>query len=492
MEFLSEDIYGGVNNFYSGSPEAQPWYSMQGLTSPYGVYGLNRAGLLAQQNLPVTAGGLNVDVNVDGQAIRDQVNQNLLDQGVSPNGLFSSGMNNEMPPPGDDQRPSDNPGGEDSPFDIIMRTIVGQIGNPEDVSPEVVAVLNGYLDGSDASELEEIGRQIVEAGGFEEWLATQDIQYGDPGGIFEPDPTDPDTDFPAPEQVGISLEDFQSQFEGLDPSEYEDGMYTDPATGIVYVINMPPDLTEPDPEDTGDTGGGGSGGGTEGGGDNTSGGGSVDGSEGNQDSVDDEFFRVEDGQVYVRDIETGEWVLAEDRQRYEENPETGEFEPVGPWWGGYLGDSPEDGSYTDSGTRIDDGSEVNVGGDDESSGGATVTITPGTGGTSGTSGSGNSGGGTGGTGGGNQTGNTGDSGSGQNPGDGTAGSGGGTGTGTGTGGGSGSGPGNGTGSGLFKDAVNKFQGVDATVRFNDPGIPQLIGGRKPQRQSIMGLFQEYL
>jgi len=70
-EFLSQD-------FYSGLPEAQPWYTMQGLTSPYGVYGLNRAGLLAQQNLPVNASGmLNIGVGIDGQAIQNQVNQNL-------------------------------------------------------------------------------------------------------------------------------------------------------------------------------------------------------------------------------------------------------------------------------------------------------------------------------------------------------------------------------------------------------------------------------
>ena len=400
-------------------------------------------------------------------------------------GMFAGVNNNEMPPPGDDQQPSDDPGGEDSPFDIIMRTIVGQIGNPEDVSPEMIAVLNGYLDGSSSSELEEIGRQIVEAGGFEEWLATQDIQYGDPGGIFEPDPTDPDTDFPAPEQVGISLEDFQAQFEGLDPSEYEDGMYTDPETGIVYVINMPPDLTEPEPENTGDTGGGGSGGGTEGGGDNTSGGGSVEGDGGNQASSSP-WFDVRNGEVFVYDPETGEYVPADTVRT--DNPG---------WWEGYLGQNPADGQYDDNGNPLTDADEPESG-DNENTGGGNVTIIPGTSGTSGTSGGGNSGGGNqtgggaGGAGGGNQTGNTGDTGSGQNPGDGTAGSGGGSGTGTGTGSGSGSGPGDGTGGGLFKDAVNKFQGVDATVRFNDPGIPQLIGGKKPQRQSIMGLFQEYL
>lgn len=75
-EFLSEDIHG----YYSGLPEAQPWYTMQGLTSPYGVYGLNRAGLLAQQNLPVNASGmLNIGVGIDGQAIQDQVNRNLAE-----------------------------------------------------------------------------------------------------------------------------------------------------------------------------------------------------------------------------------------------------------------------------------------------------------------------------------------------------------------------------------------------------------------------------
>lgn len=362
-------------------------------------------------------------------------------------GLLTASMDDEMPPPGDDQRPRESPGGEDSPFDIIMRSIVGEIGNPEGISPEVVAVLNGFLDGSSSSELEEVGRQIVEAGGFEEWLATQDIVLGDPGGVDDTTQTSTEVIF---DENGNPVEIV------IDPT-----LITLPP-----ILGTPEDPPAPDPSG----GGGGTGGGTEGGGDNTSGGGSVEGSEGNQDSINDGFFRVEDGTVYIRDLETNEWIIF-----------TRDLD-------GLLGENPSDGYYTDTGVRIDDGSEVNVGGDDESSGGGNVTIIPGTGGTSGTSGTsgggGNqSGGGTGGTGGGNQTGN---------PGDGTAGSGGGSNTGTGTSGGSGSGPGDGTGGGLFKDAVKKFQGVDATVRFNDPGIPQLIGGQRPQRQSIMGLFQEYL
>lgn len=112
---------------------------------------------------PVNASGLLTMSDAQANAITQQ---RIADRGLG-------SLDSELPPPGNDQRPSDNPGGEDSPFDIIMRSIVGQIGNPQDVSPEMIAVLNGRLDGSSLSELEEVGRQIVEAGGFEEWLASQ-------------------------------------------------------------------------------------------------------------------------------------------------------------------------------------------------------------------------------------------------------------------------------------------------------------------------------
>lgn len=397
-------------------------------------------------------------------------------------GMFAGVNNNEMPPPGDDQRPSENIGGEDSPFDIIMRSVVGQIGNPDDISPEVVAVVNGYLDGSSSSELEEVGRQIVEAGGFEQWLATQNIQYGDPGDILEPPGTDPNTEFPAPQQVGISLEEFQAQFEGLDPSEYEDGMYTDPATGIVYVINMPPQ-DQPDPTDTGDVGGGGAGGGTEGGGDDTSAGGSVEGDGGNQASSSP-WFDVRDGEVFVYDPATGEYVPADSVRT--DNPG---------WWEGYLGQNPEDGLYDDSGNPITNTNEPESG-DNENTGGGSVTITPGTGGTSGTSGGGVSGGGnqtgggTGGTGGGVQTGGTGTTGGGQDPGSGTAGGGGGSSTGVGPGGGSGTGPGNGTGGGQTRGMFDpKFRPYMASIGYQPVAKPGLV---LPRYAPITnGLFSEY-
>ena len=361
-------------------------------------------------------------------------------------GMFAGVNNNEMPPPGDDQRPSDNPGGEDSPFDIIMRTIVGQIGNPENVSPEMIAVLNGYLDGSSSSELEEIGRQIVEAGGFEEWLATQDIVLGDPGGVDDTTQTSTEVIF---DENGNPVEIV------IDPT----------------LITLPPILGTPeDPPAPDPSGGSNSGGGTEGSGDNTIGGGSVEGDGGNQASSSP-WFDVRNGEVFVYDPATGEYVPADTVRT--DNPG---------WWEGYLGQNPADGQYDDNGNPITNTDQPESG-NNQNTGGGNVTITPGTGGTSGTSSGGNPGGNNQ-TGGGNQTGNTDDPNSGQNPGSGTSGSGGGTNTGT--------GPGDGTGGGLFKDAVNKFQGVDATVRFNDPGIPQLIGGRKPQRQSIMGLFEEYL
>ena len=374
--------------------------------------------------------------------------------------------------PGDVIGPTEDLGIEDSIFKILMETIIGEQGIPEGVSAEAIAAIRGdFGPTSLPEELQEIAIEIAEAGGFDEWLAQQ--PQGDPGDLFDPDTgLESDTDFPLPEQVGINLEDFQTQFPDLNVEDYEDGMYTDPETGTVYVINMPPDLTNPDPTDPNQAGGGGAGGGveggSEGGGENTSGGGSVEGSEGKQDSIDDGFFRVENGTVYVRDLETNEWVVS---------PRD---------WGGLLGGNPGDGYYTDTGVRIDDGSEVNVGGDDESSGGANVTIIPSTGGTSSSSGGDVSGGGdqssdgTGGTGGGSQTGDTGDTGGGQDDGSGTAGSGGGSSTGTGPGDGSGTGPGDGDGGGMLtsqkKQDPFKFM---AETGYQPVAVPGMVVSPAP-------------
>jgi hypothetical protein len=59
------------------------------------------------------------------------------------------------------------------------------------------------------------------------------------------------------EQQTISEADFNEQFPDVNPSEYtESGTWTDPETGIVYVINIPPTTVEPTEEEE-ESGGGG-------------------------------------------------------------------------------------------------------------------------------------------------------------------------------------------------------------------------------------------
>ena len=56
----------------------------------------------------------------------------------------------------------------------------------------------------------------------------------------------------APEQVLLNEDEFNEQFPDIDPSEYtESGTWTDPETGIVYVINIPPEIEEPEEEEGG-------------------------------------------------------------------------------------------------------------------------------------------------------------------------------------------------------------------------------------------------
>jgi len=121
------------------------------------------------------------------------------------------------------------------------------------------------LTEEDLNSFLETIRAIEEAGGYDEWLAQQPT--GDPGDLFEPDTGfEEDTDFSLPDQVEINLEDFQKIYSSnpdddnyLNPDEYmEGGTYTDPETGTVYVINIPPTLEpEPEPETEGGGGGGG-------------------------------------------------------------------------------------------------------------------------------------------------------------------------------------------------------------------------------------------
>ena len=170
-------------------------------------------------------------------------------------------------PPEDVIGPTPNLGDADDIFQILFDTIIGEQGIPEGVSPEVIEALRGDFGPTTIpAELQEVAIEIAEAGGFDEWLAQQPT--GDPGDLFEPDTGfEEDTDFSLPDQVEINLEDFQKIYSSnpdddnyLNPDEYmEGGTYTDPETGTVYVINIPPDLTDTE-EDAGGGGGGDAGG----------------------------------------------------------------------------------------------------------------------------------------------------------------------------------------------------------------------------------------
>jgi len=250
----------------------------------------------------------------------------------------------------------------ESIFEILMDVMAGTQGTIEGLDPETIEALQTVVEGSSAEELERIAQEIAEAGGYEEWLAQQPT--GDPGDVEPPPAPEPEPEEePEVVQVPISEADFNEQFPNVDPSEYtESGTWTDPETGLVYVINIPPPVEEPTEEEPG---GGGEEAPTEEEGEPTE-----DQPEEEEvvvdptdSTVDDEdaetgdtipsdtietgeeeeevtpspFFRVENGQVYVLDYETGEYVLA-DPAVYE----------------GYLGRNPEDGVYTDQGVRIED------------------------------------------------------------------------------------------------------------------------------------------
>ena len=74
--------------------------------------------------------------------------------------------------------PTEELGAEDSPFDIIMRSIVGQIGDPSNLDPETVRAINSAVEGYNSSQLQQVGQEIVDAGGFDQWLASQEQEEG--------------------------------------------------------------------------------------------------------------------------------------------------------------------------------------------------------------------------------------------------------------------------------------------------------------------------
>ena len=150
----------------------------------------------------------------------------------------------------------------ESIFEILSAVMAGTQGVPEGVSSEVLRAIETDYSEAAPEELLRIAQEIAEAGGWEAWAEANGIDIEGPP---EEPPTDIEQPEPEePEQVTISLEDFQEIYSSnpdddnyLDPAEYmEDGTYTDPETGIVYVINIPPELPDEE-EPTEEEGGGG-------------------------------------------------------------------------------------------------------------------------------------------------------------------------------------------------------------------------------------------
>jgi hypothetical protein len=141
---------------------------------------------------------------------------------------------------------------EESVWNMLTSIMAGTQGTIEGLDPEIINALKTSLDGVNAEELRSVAAEIVAAGGYQEWLAQQPT--GDPGDTQPQPEPEPEPEPEPPQQVGISLEDFQTQFENVEITQdiVDSGMYTDPETGTVYVINFPPDYQIPE-----DAGGGG-------------------------------------------------------------------------------------------------------------------------------------------------------------------------------------------------------------------------------------------
>jgi len=134
-------------------------------------------------------------------------------------------------PPGRDEGPSEDLGSEDSIFQILYDTIIGEQGIPQGVSPEVLSAIEGrFRANPNISVLEEIARQIAEAGGYNEWLEQQE---DDDDSAEDPEPDAPVTlqDVinqtaeelgEVDETVSQATQDFIDQFIGAIPSDVDE------------------------------------------------------------------------------------------------------------------------------------------------------------------------------------------------------------------------------------------------------------------------------
>jgi hypothetical protein len=84
---------------------------------------------------------------------------------------------NDLVRPEEEQQPSDLEG-EDSPFDIVFRSLFGTQGIPDEVDPRILRALAVANETQNDSELNRIKEEIDAAGGYQEWLASQQQEEG--------------------------------------------------------------------------------------------------------------------------------------------------------------------------------------------------------------------------------------------------------------------------------------------------------------------------
>lgn len=323
---------------------------------------------------------------------------------------------------------------EDSIFQILMETIIGEQGIPEGVSAEVIEAIRGDFGPTAAPEqLREVAEQIAEAGGFDQWLEQQDIVLGDPGQIDEDTTQSP-----------------------VETVFNEDGTITtiiDPT-----LITLPPLLGDPEVE--GEGGGGSTAPGEE------------EETEEEADAIVPDYSDLVNPEFEVPEPPEGEVGIPEFYRVDEDGNVTVILDPDNPVVvdpdrvPGHV-DTTTPGTYPESGYVTDEQEETTVPTPSEPS----IVITPSLPGGS------NAGGGA--------------SGSDQIT---TGGSGGGTGTGVGTGSGDGTGDGDGSGDGerkgMFED---KFTPFTTSIGYTPVQLQQLITPpKKDYMRELDGLFGRLL
>ena len=174
MEFLSEDLYGDPQSIQDvvnqlGNVDPNEFYNLQQNLqqlqflnpSLFGDFPtVNQLSGIPTTNPadPNSYGGM-----INGQAIMNQVNQNLANLGDSP---IDQG---EM---GDD--PLVTGGVEDNIYEVLYAIMAGRQGVPSGTSEELLRELEPRVAGANQDQIDAIAREIQAAGGLDAWLAQQE------------------------------------------------------------------------------------------------------------------------------------------------------------------------------------------------------------------------------------------------------------------------------------------------------------------------------